>query len=428
MRIQQQKLRRLIREAVVNLGGKNYQIPKSKYEELVSLMSNLGIEEFDPLKEPTKSGFAEEKHWQNWTKSVEGIIPDEKLQRLYFLLYGTGAGASNTMYLDNVLDRIYDADPVALNTALFSVDSAGSQVEVPQVLKPIAEIDTVAGGGSKADEIGKGELVVPLLFKDAQGAFGNALYDVTVNGQNWHLKGIAGINSSVRSSKLLGPIGKAVTDAIGTSKGELGAGRLRDNYKQVAEIMDLPDDSTPSEVLNAFQEKINSEYREQLTNEAGVVFYISKTSTLYFRKPDEVIVNNITANQPSIAMGVDSPGAYANLASKLSEAVIRGLIKEELTRTDKNQIERIAKIQAKKYFDSQISKALDDEIGKSFFGTRGKINKHVDDSITKRFKNAGGDKDFDEAVIKVAKRVLKAMHVLHFQRKNLIDDMSIPKR
>ena len=71
---------------------------------------------------------------------------------------------------------------------------------------------------------------------------------------------------------------------------------------------------------------------------------------------------------------------------------------------------------------------MDDEIGKSFFGTRGKINKHVDDSITKRFKNASADRDFDDAVIKVAKRVLKAMHVLHFQRKNLIDDMSIPKR
>ena len=322
-------IRKLVKEAVINLGGKNYQVPKAKYDELVSLMTGIGIEEFDPLKEPSKSGFAEEKHWQNWIKSVEGIISDEKLQRLYFLLYGTGAGSSNTKYLDNVLDRLYDADPAALDKALFSVESPGSSVKVPDVLKPVAEINTVSGGGSKADEIGKGELVVPLLFKDAQGAFGNALYDVTVNGENWHLKGIAGINSSVRSSKLLGPVGKAVTDAIGTEKGELGASRLRDNYKQAASIMGLPEDSTPSFVLDEFQKKINDEYRSSLTNESGVVFYISKNSTLYFRQPNEVIVNNITANQPSIAMGIDSQGTYANLSKKLSESIIRTLIREE---------------------------------------------------------------------------------------------------
>ena len=420
-------IRKLVKEAVINLGGKNYQVPKAKYDELVSLMTGIGIEEFDPLKEPSKSGFAEEKHWQNWIKSVEGIISDEKLQRLYFLLYGTGAGSSNTKYLDNVLDRLYDADPAALDKALFSVESPGSSVKVPDVLKPVAEINTVSGGGSKADEIGKGELVVPLLFKDAQGAFGNALYDVTVNGENWHLKGIAGINSSVRSSKLLGPVGKAVTDAIGTEKGELGASRLRDNYKQAASIMGLPEDSTPSFVLDEFQKKINDEYRSSLTNESGVVFYISKNSTLYFRQPNEVIVNNITANQPSIAMGIDSQGTYANLSKKLSESIIRTLIREELTRSDKSDIERIAKKQAKKYFDQQISKAIDAEIGKSFFGTRGKINKHVDDAITDRFKKAKNDKDFDEAVIRVAKRVLKAMNDLHHKRNNLIDNMPVPK-
>ena len=93
----------------------------------------------------------------------------------------------------------------------------------------------------------------------------------------------------------------------------------------------------------------------------------------------------------------------------------------------KKDIQRIAKKQAKKYFDQQISKAIDNEVGKSYFGTRGKINKHVDDAITGRFKDASKDKHFDEAVVKVAKRVLKAMHDMHFKRKNLIDDMPVPK-
>ena len=109
-------------------------------------------------------------------------------------------------------------------------------------------------------------------------------------------------------------------------------------------------------------------------------------------------------------------------------SLVSSILQEELTRSDKNDIERIARKQAKKYFDQQISKAIDTEIGKSFFGTRGKINKHVDDAITGRFKNANKDKDFDIACQKVAKRVLKAMHDMHFKRRNLIDDMPVPNK
>ena len=35
--------------------------------------------------------------------------------------------------------------------------------------------------------------------------------------------------------------------------------------------------------------------------------------------------------------------------------------------------------------------------------------------------------DFDEAVIKIAKRVLKGLHDMHYKRSNLVDQMPIPK-
>ena len=106
---------------------------------------------------------------------------------------------------------------------------------------------------------------------------------------------------------------------------------------------------------------------------------------------------------------------------------VRKIISEELTRTDKNEIERISRRQAKKYFDQQISKSIEAEIGRSFLGTRGKINKHVDNAITDRFKKSKNDKDFDEAVIRVCRRVLKALTDMHYKRTNLIDQMPIPK-
>ena len=57
----------------------------------------------------------------------------------------------------------------------------------------------------------------------------------------------------------------------------------------------------------------------------------------------------------------------------------------------------------------------------------GAFKKQTDDAITARFKNAKTDKDFDEAVIKISKRVLKALHDMHYKRTNLIDKMPVPK-
>lgn len=115
------------------------------------------------------------------------------------------------------------------------------------------------------------------------------------------------------------------------------------------------------------------------------------------------------------------------LDSQFRKLVRKILISEELTRSDKNQIEKIAKAQAKKYFEKEISKAIDKELGRSYFGRKGKVNKFVDDAITQRFKDSSKDKDFDEAVIKIAKRVLKGLHDMHYKRNNLIDQMPVPK-
>ncbi len=117
-----------------------------------------------------------------------------------------------------------------------------------------------------------------------------------------------------------------------------------------------------------------------------------------------------------------------DLLNSKSEKLLRQLIREALTDTDKREIARIAKRQSKEHFDKQISGAIERELGASFFGTKGKINKFVDGEITKRFKNADRDRDFDSAVISVCRRVLKALHDMHYKRSNLIDNMPIPKK
>jgi hypothetical protein len=115
-------------------------------------------------------------------------------------------------------------------------------------------------------------------------------------------------------------------------------------------------------------------------------------------------------------------------STKLTESTLRRIIRdtllsEELTKSDKDEIKRIAKKQAKKYVDAELDKAL----GASFFGKKGKVNKFVDDEINKRFKDGDKDKDFSDSVEKVSKRVLQALYSMHFKRNNLIKTMPVPK-
>ena len=112
---------------------------------------------------------------------------------------------------------------------------------------------------------------------------------------------------------------------------------------------------------------------------------------------------------------------------KLRESSLRELVSqvlvEELTSSDKKEIERLAKKQAKAIFDSEIAKSIESEIKKR----NSAFDKQTNKIITDRFKNAKTDKDFDDAVIRVSKRVLKALHDMHYKRTNLIDQMPVPK-
>jgi predicted metal-dependent peptidase len=107
----------------------------------------------------------------------------------------------------------------------------------------------------------------------------------------------------------------------------------------------------------------------------------------------------------------------------LRAAVRESLLIEELTKSDKKEIERLAKKHAKAMFDKEISSAIEKEMSKK----SSKLNKTVNDTITNRFKQSKSDKDFDEAVIRIAKRVLKGLHDMHYKRANLIDKMPVPK-
>ena len=102
--------------------------------------------------------------------------------------------------------------------------------------------------------------------------------------------------------------------------------------------------------------------------------------------------------------------AWDDLEEEIIENTLRklvsSLLNEELTKTDKREIERIAKKQAKAIVASELETAL----GASFFGTKGKVNKFVSDEIDKRFSKGRRDPHFADTVETICKEILKKFH------------------
>jgi|SaaInlStandDraft_2_1057019.scaffolds.fasta_scaffold20937_5 hypothetical protein len=113
---------------------------------------------------------------------------------------------------------------------------------------------------------------------------------------------------------------------------------------------------------------------------------------------------------------------------KLTETNIRFLIKEvllseELTKSDKTSIEKLVKKNTRALFSSDFSKMFDKEVTRR----NSKLAKKVEDSVDSKIKNLKDDKNFEDVVIKIAKRVLQSIYTMHYNRRNLIKTMPIDK-
>ena len=106
----------------------------------------------------------------------------------------------------------------------------------------------------------------------------------------------------------------------------------------------------------------------------------------------------------------------------MNESLVRSMIKqvllsEELTKTDKKEVERLVRKGIERDRAEQkkmIRKELDDEmkkaLGTSFFGYKGTINQFVSDEIDKRFGKGRRDPHFADTVEEICKEILKKFH------------------
>ena len=337
-----------IKEALIKIGGNTYQLNKAEIEKITGyLEKDMKKKNFSPMSRQVKTAsgkslvpkgkrtigtFAEEEHWQNWLSSVEGVIPDKKLQKLYFTLYDITSATYTAKYIDEVLDELYSADAKSLARYLFSLKKAPiGEVgfKVPEDFQGLADIGTVRGG-SKGTEMGRGEFLIPLLFDRGELGGANATHDVDINGQGWHVKELKNRNTYIRLGKNTfanSNLAKALTPA-GVSKTEFALSAVYDKQEGVRPgIVEALNDAyggveSDYDALIKIQEELDKEMRAEgvgFDGGQGVIFYVPVEQTAYFVPTEDCICGGGTQGAHVVGMSYSGrpEGKFAAQARKI---------------------------------------------------------------------------------------------------------------
>lgn len=359
-------IRQIIREELINLGGEQFQLSPDDVDQLKKHLDvGMGKKPFKPMSRSGKGDkrkidapFAQDSDWKSWMKKLgypedweggeapEGVLIDpKKMQKLYFTLYDITSSTFSTKYIDNILDAIYSADPAALGSDLFSLDSTSPQIPVPPSMQGLADINT-AKGGNKGTETGRGEFVVPFLFRDGSMGGSNAVHDVTIGGEGWHVKEVPNANDGIRlgmnsyansplSSTLQSEVGMSGKElAVGGRKGTNPANSAMDNLEKSHKpgkksIMEVMGASTKSEALQILQDKLDEDMRDLgIGDGAGVLFYVPSEQMMYFTPTEECVC--VAASQGAHKVSRRPMGPFAEKAQSMNESLIRAYMRSVL--------------------------------------------------------------------------------------------------
>ena len=118
---------------------------------------------------------------------------------------------------------------------------------------------------------------------------------------------------------------------------------------------------------------------------------------------------------------------------KLRSLVREVLLQEELTKSDKKEIDRLIRKGIEKDRSAQtklirkeIEAELKKSLGVSYFMQPGKIRKAIEDvcrdQVARELKKGG---DIEKSVVEITKSVLQAWHSLLYQQKQLINRIKV---
>ena len=331
----------------------------ARRNSLVKKLEKQGLGETNPDGTPTERSLKAQEELNTFNQEmisgvseeiVSGIMPEltswiesagasqDKVDAFFTRLAEIYLEGGESGFFMNTVDRIVSPSEASLDDFFTYEDPSSAGVTEITLNNPsligVSNLNTVSGGGSKAQEMGKGELAVPFMFRDSHWASGNAIYDNNIGPTGWHLKEMPQKAYAGGKSIRLGKQGYAgsevqvfLTSVSGMSASALGAGaaakgkeRKASLLKNMSKIVDamrngtggyfsLSDDEVQAQLSHPaargmdsraaaiaatkkIQDRLNEEMLSRSINldgaAGGVCYFVPETSTFHFHGLDSV--------------------------------------------------------------------------------------------------------------------------------------------
>jgi hypothetical protein len=314
---------------------------------------------FDPMKRSGKkvdvakrafdAPFHEDNDWKQWVvkagypenwdgtgEPAGALIPKFKMGKLYNILYSLTKSTWTSKYINFVIDALKAEDPKRLGEVLFSISSPPKEMDVPKEMLGLADIGT-AKGGSKGSETGRGEFVVPFLFKNGRLGGSNATHDVNIEDIGWHVKEITSEGQNIRlglSTYSKSDLSTLLKSEVGMSGGDLSVkaskrieyGAIDNLYQSHKEgkssIVDALNFKyggieNGTDALYKLQEVLDTDMKDQgIGSAAGVLFFVNKESTKVLHFVDKEDLTCGGATQGAHTVGKSAVGPFARAADE----------------------------------------------------------------------------------------------------------------
>jgi len=236
-------------------------------------------------------------------------------------------GSMFEQYGHLIKGQLIDANARVWNKFIKAYDDVPRYIDVPVVLDKIAQLYH----NERSGRTGKGEFLIPLLFKNAVWNSHEAIYDITINDEYWHVKAIKRQFESAKLNRCgyaNGQISKALSQFMSAS--QLSAGMkqtgLIANLENIRSLEWFDENDNIRDVIVHFQQLIDDEMRVLSVGDArGIIFYLEPCRRFIFKERDEVFCAGATQSNHLVSI---SPYFFVNVYDKFILSKQRAAEKE----------------------------------------------------------------------------------------------------
>lgn len=176
-----------------------------------------------------------------------------------------------------LLGHLIDTPIEVYNEFIHSFDAVPEEITLPDSLAKIAMLYCPERGY----RTGKGEFVVPLLFRSGRWNSSESIYDVSIGDDDWHVKCVPTISKPIQMGKT-GYSNTELARSLGAFmlSSELSAGKSKasgfiHNLDDIRAALKLGPATDPERVIELFQAQLDSDMRKHSVLDArGVIFFV----------------------------------------------------------------------------------------------------------------------------------------------------------